>query len=186
MKVTDIVDTLEALKKENGVEVTRKAVALLYAIMYQESGGVLESYQNPSFSLKRHGYGKGPARGLWHFEIVSVRDLLQHRYEITMKYSRKYVGGTMTETEKGSGIWLPDDSLITAESIWATLQWEPIFACLLARLKLTRIPEHIPEATIENTEAMWVYYVNHWKPGKPNKETWAGIWLKALKNTQYL
>lgn len=122
---------------------------LLHAIGLQESQ-LLYRYQ---LLTGRPGI-KGPARGLWQFEVNGVAAVMRH------KASRVWLRRACDEQEVA----------FKAPAIWTAIETDDVLACALARLLLWTDPKPLP--AIGEVDAAWAYYVRTWRPGKPRREKW--------------
>jgi len=161
------VFTMDAIKTglqelvSHGIQITDRALAMMYAIGMQESR-LTHRFQIPlSSAINR----KGPARGLWQFEAMGgVNGVLNHHTtkERAETFCRRFVGS------------------INPHAVWSVLEYEDTLAVVFARLLLLSDPRPLPEATIDNEEAAWNYYINNWRPGKAHRQTWGGYWKEAI------
>lgn len=142
---------------------SREAQVLLLAIMGQESG-----FEYRYQILKGRPKAKGPARGLPQFELGSEA--------------------------KGGGVWgvfkhaasagllrsaaLKFNVPPTPVAIWRALEFDDVFACIVARLLLWTDPQPLP--AIGNSGAAWEYYLRNWQPGKPHRPRWPKNYDQAV------
>jgi hypothetical protein len=149
---------LPALKFLPAAMTSVKALVMLIAIALQESAlahrwQVIDA-KNPN--------RKGPARGLWQFELGT-------------RASRGGVWGVFLHPS--SRYWLSQVCMTRGvafepRAIWLALESDDILACCVARLLLFTDPKALPEIT--DAEGAWkLYRVRTWRPGKPHKEKWA-------------
>jgi hypothetical protein len=143
----------------DGIPVTDKARALLYAIGMQESRFAYSKQVSSSSPLP------GPAMGYWQFEAAGgVAGVLTHKSTsaAAQKHARQYL------------------YRVNVDSVWAALAYEPSLAAVFARLLLYTDPKALPDATPENEGAAWDYYIRNWRPGKPHRESWGKFWAAAV------
>lgn len=128
-----------------------KARMMLLAIGFQES----------RFEHRRQ-IG-GPARGFWQFEQGGgVKGVLTHKasiYDAVKVCHQRGVGGSTKE-------------------VYERLEHDDILACCFARLLLLTDPKPLP--VIGDTDGSWEYYLRNWRPGKPHRHTWEGLYGKAF------
>ena len=133
---------------------TPQARVQLIAIALQESRLIYRAQ-----IVKGKPGAKGPARGLWQFELGDpvkgggVNGVVRHTA------SKPYLRG-------GS-----------ASSIWLSLELDDVFACRVARLLLWTDPRPLPKRG--DAAAGWNYYIRTWRPGKPHPGTWGAFWREA-------
>lgn len=147
-----------------------RARGLLVAIAPQESG----------LRVRRQGAqvaggALGPARGLWQFEEVGVRGVLQHdaTADIADMVLRRAKWPT-TAREVHRRLELPESDLI---------------ACVLARLNLFTDPRPLPGLRIDEQAVAYGYYKRVWRPGAANtpagdaecRKRWAPHWKAAVE-----
>ena len=121
------------------------AARLLLAIAIQESD-----------LLHRVQLGDGPARGLWQFECVGVKGVLQHLATRTLAQQVARAHGVEP----------------VATNIWAALASDDLLAAKFARLLLWTDPAPLPTSST----ASWFYYLGNWRPGKPHRSRWPAAW----------
>ena len=104
---------------------------------------------------------KGPARGLWQFELGS-----------------KSAGGGVwgVYLHAASRYWLERVCAARAvpfepRAIWLALETDDVLACCVARLLLFTDPKKLPEVG-DKADAWSLYRLRTWRPGKPHPETW--------------
>lgn len=130
---------------------TPEARAMLLAIGLQESR-----------FIHRRQIG-GPARGFWQFEQGGgVRGVLRHEASAQMA-----------------------DLVCRARSVPATegavydaLDDDDVLACCFARLLLWTDPKPLPP--VGEVDLAWQLYIRTWRPGKPHRHTWGGLYLSAM------
>lgn len=94
----------------------------------------------------------GPAHSLWQFELGGIHGVMNH--PLTQQHAQHVcVALGITPTVKA----VYD----------AMLENDELGACF-ARLNLWWKPEPIPTTQ----DAMWAYYVDVWRPGKPDPSRW--------------
>ena len=139
-----------------------QARVMLVAIALQESK------LNHRWQVLSSG-GKGPARGLWQFELG-------------------------TEASKGGvwGVYLhPASAKLLREvcaqrgipcvprAIWQAIETDDILAAAVARLLLLTDPFSLPG--LQDSGGAWRLYAQRcWRPGKPHPQTWAGYHARAV------
>lgn len=135
---------------------TAEARVLGIAIGLQESRGIHRRQLTPD------GRPKGPAAGLWHFEIGGgCTGVLRHA-------SSRY---WMVRACRMRGVEpLP-------RPLWDAIQTDDILAAAAARLLLFTDPLRLPAIT--DAEGGWHYYIRNWRPGKPHRHTWDGFHMDA-------
>jgi hypothetical protein len=137
-----------ALLAPFGIGFSQASVTNLLAIGWQESS-FLSPYQ----------YFKGPARGLWQFEIAGVRGVLSHP-----RSSRIAVGVLKARRMEPYPV-----------DVHQRLAVDDALAAAFARLLLWTYPH--PMALTEDDG--WRQYVDLWRPGEPRRDRWSGGWLLA-------
>lgn len=143
-----------------------EALVMLVAIALQESA-LAHRWQviNPNKPDK-----KGPARGLWQFELGT-------------KASRGGVWGVYLHD--ASRYWLAQvcaarGVVFEPRAIWLALETDDVLACCVARLLLFTDPKRLPAIT--ETKAAWdLYRFRTWRPGKPHAGKWGGNHLAAVR-----
>lgn len=136
---------------------SREARVMLVAIGLQESR--LEHRRqlvgNPPRPI-------GPAKGLWQFErLGGCKGVVSHQ-------ASRYWAHAVC---KARGIDF------TATAIWNSVETDDVLACAAARLLLLTDPRRLP-AVGDEREA-WNLYLRTWRPGKPHRDTWAGLYAQA-------
>lgn len=133
------------------------ALVMLIAIALQESN--LE-HRWQVIDAKRPSK-KGPARGLWQFELGT-------------KASKGGVWGVYLHPT--SRYWLAQvcaarGVAFEPRAIWLALETDDLLACCVARLLLFTDPKKLPD--INDVTGSWTLYrVRTWRPGKPHPEKW--------------
>lgn len=130
---------------------TPEARVMLLAIGLQESR-----------FLHRRQIG-GPARGFWQFEQGGgVRGVLRH------EKTREFAASVC----RSRGV------ITTEADVYEALDDDDVLACCFARLLLWSDPKPLP--AIGETDAAWDLYLRTWRPGKPHRHTWGGLYLAAM------
>lgn len=142
---------------------THDAARMLLAIALQESA-LISRWQivDPKDWSK-----KGPARGLWQFELGS-------------QASRGGVWGV--SLHPSSRYWLSElckerDVDFTPPAIYAAIERDDILAAGVARLLMFTSPQRLPNR--DGTGEGWMLYKSTWRPGKPHAEKWSLNWATA-------
>jgi hypothetical protein len=146
-----------------------EALVMLVAIALQESA--LE-HRWQVIDAKRPDK-KGPARGLWQFELGS-----------------KAKGGGVWGVYKhaASRYWLSQvcaarNVAFEPRAIWLALETDDVLACCVARLLLFTDAKRLP--AISEPKAAWdLYRYRTWCPGKPHAGKWGGNHLTAVNAVQ--
>lgn len=136
---------------------SEKAEVLLIAISGQEA-----NFEHRWQVVDRKKPEKrGPARGLWQFELgkkgtgAGVWGVFEHaasRYWLAQVCKMRAV---------------PFD----ARSIWLALEDDDLLAACVARLLLFTDPKALPE--VSDADGAWkLYRYRTWRPGKPHPEKW--------------
>lgn len=139
---------------------TDGARIMLRAICLQESAGV-HRYQVLS------GGRKGPARGLWQFELGS-------------KLWKGGVWGVFLHP--ASRFWLSElcrarGCEFDPRAIWEQLERDDVLAAGVARLLLFTDPRPLPLPGMQ--EDAWDCYQRNWRPGKPHPDRWPANYRRA-------
>lgn len=113
---------------------------------------------------------RGPARGLWQFELGT-------------KASRGGVWGVYLHP--ASRYWLAELCKVrgvefTPRAIWLALETDDILAAGLARLLMFTDAKPLPQMGDEQ-ETWKMYRFRCWRPGKPHPETWSGYYRTAMR-----
>lgn len=107
---------------------------------------------------------KGPARGLWQFERAGgVAGVLNHAATKRLALSACQARGVVP----------------APTSVWTKLAEDDVLAAAFARLLLWSDPAPLP-ALGRGGEA-WTYYLRTWRPGKPHRRTWNGLYAQAIE-----
>ena len=130
---------------------TPKARVMLLAIGLQES-----RFQHT------HQIG-GPAHGYWQFESGGgTKGVME--FSTTKAIAQKVA--------KARGVaW-------NRNAVFAAIEEDQIFACAFARLLLWTDPKALPE--IGEYENAWQLYLRVWRPGKPHRNSWNGLYRQAM------
>lgn len=106
----------------------------------------------------------GPARGFWQFERGGgVLGVLNHAASARHAKALCVLRGVPpTPTEAYREI--ADDDLL---------------ACGFARLLLWTDPRELP--TPGDIDGAWDCYIRNWRPGRPHRSTWTGLYQQALE-----
>jgi hypothetical protein len=148
---------LPALKLLPAAMTSIEAIVMLLAIALQESA--LE-HRWQVIDAKRPN-AKGPARGLWQFELGT-------------KASKGGVWGVYLHP--ASRYWLAQicaarGVAFEPRAIWLALETDDLLACCVARLLLFTDPKRLPALT--DTKGAWdLYRFRTWRPGKPHAGKW--------------
>lgn len=104
----------------------------------------------------------GPAKGMWQSErLGGCKGVVNH------PASRYWAHAVC----KARGV------AFTATAIWNAIETDDVLACAAARLLLFTDPRRLP-AVGDEREA-WNLYLRTWRPGKPHRDTWAGLYAQA-------
>jgi hypothetical protein len=141
-----------------------EARVLLLAIAMQESGLDHRRQINPQ--------GKpiaSLARGWWQFEKMGgVVGVLTHRS--TDEIAARVCAELQIE---------PVDNITVHEA----LAWHDHLAACFARLLLWT--DHRPLPDLGDEDGAWDMYIANWRPGKPHRDRWSGIYPQALETVRY-
>jgi len=128
------------------------ANALLLAIGLQESRFV-----------HRQQVG-GPARSFWQFEKGGgVAGVLTHPASAKYAQAACIIRGIAP----------------TRESVYAAMLEDDLLGCAFARLLLYTDAKDLPAPGA--VDASWDYYLRNWRPGKPHRRTWNGLYQQAME-----
>lgn len=137
---------------------TQEAKAFLYTIALQES------------KAQHRKQVKGTAHGLWQFELIAVKDVMEQ--------------GRTRELAKDILEVLLYPRAMSAEEIYDKIVDNDILACCIARLNILLIPAPLPKKGESNLA--WGQYLARWKPGRPHPETWDNyynsVWDYQVRN----
>lgn len=106
----------------------------------------------------------GPAHGFWQFERGGgVRGVLEHKetrlYALAASNIRSVVP--------------------TAEAVYRRIVDDDLLACAFARLLLWSDPKPLPAPG--DVQGGWDLYLRTWRPGKPHRKTWDGLYAQAME-----
>lgn len=105
----------------------------------------------------------GPAKGLWQFERGGgCKGVVEH------PASRYWMAAVC----KARGVQF------NATALWNALETDDVLAAAAARLLLFTDPRRLPYLGDE-AEA-WRLYMRVWRPGKPKRDPWPGLYAQAL------
>lgn len=107
---------------------------------------------------------KGPARGLWQFELNGIRAVLNH------KGCRAVVEPVLNLLNYPA----------LADPIHVAIAHNDILACAFARALLWSVPQPLP--SLAQPDTAWDQYVWAWRPGKPHRQTWSQIWQRVVND----
>lgn len=106
----------------------------------------------------------GPARGFWQFERGGgVTGVLSH--PATKFYAR--------------GVCAMRGIAAEARAVHDALGSDDLLGVAFARLLLFSDPRSLPAPG--DVEAAWNYYLRNWRPGKPHRATWDGLYRQSLE-----
>ncbi len=107
---------------------------------------------------------QGPARGFWMFEQGGgVKGVLTHKtsaYDAVKICHARGVGSTPKE-------------------VYDRLENDDVLSACFARLLLLTDPRPLP--MIGDLEGSWQYYERNWRPGKPHRASWDGLYAQGEK-----
>lgn len=63
-------------------------------------------------------------------------------------------------------------------TVFEAMAWNDTLGCAMARLLLWDDPNPLP--AVGDKEAGWQYYLRNWRPGAPHRESWDGLYDKAV------
>lgn len=129
-----------------------RARAMLVAIALQES------------RIKHRRQIGGPARGFWQFEINGVRGVLHHAA------SQPKIHEVLAALDYPSEHW-------NSGNIHAAIEHNDVLAAALARCLLWTLPDRLPRRS--DPGEGWRQYIEAWRPGRPHRQTWDGLFEKA-------
>jgi hypothetical protein len=126
-----------------------KADFLLLAISWQESRMLYRK------QIGRKPNTFGPAHGLWQFERIGVKDIL--------------------ERPVTKPILLPILKTLNydfnIDTSYQAIVHNDVLAAVYARLTLWLDPAPLPNMT--DSHGGWAYYLRGWRPGEPKPATWS-------------
>ena len=129
-------------------------------------------------SIKQIG---GPALGIWQMEPDTHDDIFKNCDALK---SNEHL------------IEVLDDALVNLIpgdlNPYSTLIYSPLYACIMARLKLAMTPEPLPSLPTDanDTQRHYAYYLDHYHgrkaDGTPAGKATVGHWLEALRKNRIL
>lgn len=143
---------------------TPEARVMLLAIGLQES-----RFQHRRQLIKKGGdlLPLGPATGYWQFERGGgCRGIVDHP-------ASRYWTYRICSTREVA---------FTATAIWRALELDDVLAAAAARLLLFTDPRRLPE--LGDEKGGWNLYLRAWRPGKPHRDTWPGLYAQALSTLE--
>lgn len=66
----------------------------------------------------------------------------------------------------------------TDPAVWNAIEHDDVLAAGLARLLLWTDPHRLPD--IGDAQGAWDLYIRTWRPGKPHRGTWDGLYSEAM------
>lgn len=114
--------------------------------------------------MTRLQLGNGPAHGLWQTELNGVSAVLKNP-----KSHGYLVGYLQSQTS----------IVVSAPNIYQLIQTDDITACVVSRLMYWCDVRPLPK--FDDEEASWQYYLNNWRPGKPDRARWAHWYPLVIK-----
>lgn len=106
----------------------------------------------------------GPAHGFWQFERGGgVRGVLSHEATKPYALAACAIRGCPP----------------LAEDVYRRIVDDDLLACAFARLLLYSDPKPLPVPG--QVEGAWGYYLRNWRPGKPHRSTWDGLYRQAME-----
>jgi hypothetical protein len=109
----------------------------------------------------------GPARSFWQFERGGgVRGVLSH------EDSRKFAQAACVL--RG----IPP----TPDAVYQRMLEDDLLGCAFARLLLYTDPRPLP--ALGRSDLAWDYYIANWRPGRPRRASWDGLYAEALKTAK--
>ena len=155
---TAISDALALLPAQMN---TDRAWVMLYAIGLQES-----RFEQRRQLVKVGGVLQpiGPAKGFWQFERGGgCAGVVSHQ-------ASRYWASVLCEARG-----VP----FNATAIWNAIEKDDVLAAGIARLLLFTDPRRLPD--VGDAGAAWNLYIRTWRPGKPHKDTWPGLYARAVE-----
>lgn len=128
------------------------ARAMLIAIALQES------------RIKHRRQIGGPAHGFWQFEVAGVRGVLTH------PASQPRIHEALVALDYPPERW-------NSENIHAAIEHNDVLAAAFARCLLWTLPDQLPRRG--DPGEGWRQYIEAWRPGRPHRGTWDGLYLEA-------
>jgi hypothetical protein len=146
-------------------QILRPALAMLPARMTSPEAEVMLLAIGLQESRFRHRRQiRGPARGLWQFELGGVRGVMTHTA------SRAYARIACAQR----------DVTYDASEVYNRLEHDDVLAAAFARLLLWTDAEPLPK--LGDIPAAWALYASPrrtWSPGKPHRHTWDDLYHEA-------
>lgn len=140
------------------------ALALLPARMASPQAEVMLlaiGLQESRFTHRRQV--RGPARGFWQFEqgggVVGVL-----RHPASREHALRVCDARGVQP--------------VAEQIYQHLEHDDVLAAAFARLLLWTDPARLP--AVGEVARAWDLYIRTWRPGKPHRHTWDGLYARAM------
>lgn len=138
-----------ALQLLPGRMTSPQAEVMLLAIALQEA------------RLRHRRQIRGPARGLWQFETGGVLGVLRHPSSRAHAAALCDARGVQAQTAE----------------VYARLEHDDVLAAGIARLLLWTDPQPLPK--LGAAQEAWDLYIRTWRPGKPHRHTWDGLYHDA-------
>lgn len=66
----------------------------------------------------------------------------------------------------------------TSGALWDAIEHDDVLAAGAARLLLYTDPQPLP--AVGDVQGAWDYYIRVWRPGKPHRGTWDGLYAQAV------
>lgn len=146
-------------------QILRPALQLLPARMTSPEAEIMLLAIGLQESRFRHRRQiRGPARGLWQFELGGVRGVMTH--QASRAHARIVCAAR--------------DVTFDAAEVYARLEHDDVLAAAFARLLLWTDAAPLPKAG--DVDASWALYASPrrtWSPGKPHHHTWADLYHEA-------
>lgn len=135
-----------------------RARVILLAIGLQESN-LVDRWQVVD---RRQPQLKGPARGLWQFELGGVKGVYKHRASRALLQDLARARNCIHDPRE----------------IWLQLERDDVLAAGVARLLLLTDPFRLP--SIDDAAGSWHLYAERlWRPGQPHPEDWPANHARA-------
>jgi len=145
-------------------EIIPQASTLLPAIPFTHEANVLLLAIGLQESRFQHRTQiRGPARGFWQFEKLGGT------YGVLSHPRTRNIAHSLTQDLIGDS---------RPRVVNEALAKDDPLACAFARLLLWTDPASLPK--LGQTEKAWAYYLRNWRPGKPHRKTWDGLYNQAL------
>lgn len=105
----------------------------------------------------------GPAHGFWQFERRGgVAGVLTHEASKAHALAACAIRGVVPSSTE----------------VYRRIVDDDLLACSIARLLLWTDPEALPK--VGHADAAWDLYLRTWRPGKPHRSTWNGLYSQAV------